>query len=210
MRQAVQGKNYVGPYDGAPDAGKLRTEAAEFQQRMKIVNSSEQCNVPLCRESAIIRVTAEETGDSGRASDRIPQALRAVAGKKGLMIPGMLKCSHCGSPARPRIGDSEQELFPLCERCGFACFRCGERLKVSAVVERVSCRACALEWDAGALGYDLVETDTDDDSATQSSVESKTAKGKHRNGGLEDLTDLLHLVEDYHHSFWQDQPPSPL
>jgi WD40 repeat protein len=213
VRQAVQGKNYDGPYDKAPDANNLRALAAEFQSRMKAPHPDSYCRISLCKSSAI-RVTAEEDGDSGRAVDRIPQALRQSTShiQESKMITGMMKCSHCGSSARPRLGDYEQELFPLCERCGFSCFRCGKRVKVLPDAENVRCRACDLTWDAGGLGYDLIGSIKNGGkkgthSGAKSSSENRT---REQSGGLEDIGDLLHLVEEYHHSLWEDTPSSPL
>jgi WD40 repeat protein len=202
MRQALQGKNYVGPYDRAPDADNLRALAAEFQSRIKVANPEDLCAIPDCRKSAI-RVTAEEDGDSGRASDRIPQSLRQSNEAHSKMVTGMMKCSHCGAPARPRVNEAEQSIFPLCERCGFSCFRCSERLKVSVDAEVVHCRACGLTWNAGALGYELMHPGT-------TSIEPERSIEIHEDpNDLDDLGDLLHLVEEYHHSLWLDRPSSP-
>jgi WD40 repeat protein len=204
MRQAVQGKKYVGPYDGAADADDLRARATEFQSRMKVANPENLCQIPHCRDAAF-RATAEEDGDSGRSLDRIPQTLRQTNEVQSKMITGMMKCSHCGSPARPRLSELEQVLFPLCERCGFSCFRCEERVKVSVDAKKIHCRACDLTWDVGVLGYELIH------SKVKSKSKVSATKEAHADAdGLGDMGDLLHLVEEYHQSLWQDRPPSPL
>lgn len=257
-RQAVQAKEYDGPYDYTPDADDLREKAQIFQKSMmleiyddsgRLIRDSnkkavyrEQCDLPLCTSHVI--TTEEEAGDSRRAVDRIPQALRdattrALNGnetKEKKMVPGMLRCSHCYGLARPRICDKEQEEFPLCERCGFSCFRCGGRVKVGLGVEKIGCEGCGLEWRVGALGYELVGSAGGDGSVGgrgsggggsggKEVRKDKPAvlhldsfehillslKGEKSNGGgLEDMGDLLYLVEDYYQGLWEDKPSSPL
>jgi WD40 repeat protein len=225
-RQATQGMNYDGPYDSAPDAEQLRDAAALFQKKLKVEKDS-QCENPLCKE--YVGVTEEEAGDSGRAVDRIPEALRDAAtsgmvgneAKEGKMVPGMLRCSHCGGLARPRISDKEQEKSPLCERCGFSCFRCGGRVKVGLAVEKVGCARCELEWRIGALGYEVIRSSGCGKTSKkvppvlqldpfQHDVLSLRKEGKAEKSGLEDMGDLLYLVEDYYHGLWEDSPSSAL
>jgi hypothetical protein len=209
VRQAVQGKKYDGPYDKAEDSPNLRALAAEFQSRMRIPVDNAQCQIPLCRD-AVVKLTSEEQGDSGRSVDRIPQELRKSAAiDDKMMVPGMLKCSHCGLPARPRVGEPEQELFSLCERCGFSCFRCGRRLKLPLALDTISCRSCRLEWDIGALGYNLVTELNNKDKHVMVHPDGQSGL-KTGEEGLEDMGDLLHLVEDYHHSLWADSLESSL
>ncbi|QDS77013.1 hypothetical protein FKW77_006296 [Venturia effusa] len=230
-RQAVQAKSYDGPIDYAPDADDLRAKALLFQKSMmleiydasgKVVRDNkgravyrEQCSLPLCTSHNF--TTEEEAGASGRAADRIPQALREATirtlegsvTKEGKMVPGLLRCSHCHGLARPRIGDREQEEFPLCERCGFSCFRCGEKIKVGLGVEKIGCRVCGLEWCIGALGYELLNPSASGkDGKKVRSLD--TSESQSKNGGLESMGDLFHLVEDYYQDLWQDKSLSTL
>jgi WD40 repeat protein len=160
-KQVLQGEFYDGPYDNGPDAEQLRQAAAAFQAKL-VVKKDSQCTIPLCNDHVI--TTEEDAGDSGRAVDRIPQALRDSAAtllaghetKEPRMVAGMLRCSQCGGLARPRVGDKKQEEFPLCERCGFSCFRCGNGVKAGLEVENITCHECGLQWRAGALGYEIV------------------------------------------------------
>ncbi|KAF2420008.1 WD40 repeat-like protein [Tothia fuscella] len=222
VRQAVQGSKYTGPYDQADDASNLRAQSTDFQARLGAQSQQERCQILLCRAAAVIS-TAEEEGDSGRSIDRIPQALRCSLQQDGSkVVVGMLRCSHCSLPARPRIGDPKQESFTLCERCGFSCFRCGDRIKVPPLMTKLACRSCGLEWDIGALGYDLLplrsgigkdrvalgtEKDTEMDVDVLIDVD---AGSDLKDGGLDDMGDLLHLVEEYQHSFWQDRLSPPI
>jgi WD40 repeat protein len=136
--------------------------------------SSWTCPIKLCHDIEALSVTKESEGDSGRWNDRIPESMMAalsIADFNGPRKPkptaGMLECSHCGAPARPRLRDIEQEEFPLCERCGFSCFRCGQRSKIGLALETVSCGNCKLEWRIGALGYDLIKKDDKVDTDMQ-------------------------------------------
>ena len=206
VRQAVQGRQYCGPYNLNPSSEELRVEAARFQARMKPVDKENICQIPLCRETNNF-ITQEEAGDSRRSADRIPQAIRDASAleqpDRQIMIPGTLKCSHCSRPARPRIGDADQELFPLCERCGFACFRCGRRVKMDVLVEEVECKDCGLRWRAGALGYNLIMQPQLLGKQKMVGFTRQTDISGEIGGGLEDVADLLHLMEDYYQSLWE-------
>jgi hypothetical protein len=210
-RQAVQGREYSGPYDLAPDSEKLRACAARFQARMKPIDKENICKIPLCREANNF-VTQEEAGDSGRSTDRIPQAIRDAAAQgqpdRQAIIPGMLKCSHCGRPARPRVGDADQESFPLCERCGFGCFRCGRRGKFDFPLTVIKCRHCGLQWRVGAVGYDITKQPQPSRIQEMEVVRSRTDLLSENDGGLDDIGDLLHLMDDYYQSLWEDKPPT--
>lgn len=235
-RQAVQAKLYDGPYDDTPSSDELREKAMVFQKSMmleivdakgKVIRNQkgevmyrEQCKLPVC--TSHVFTTEEEAGDSGRAVDRIPQtlreaAMRALGGdetREGKMVPGMLRCSHCHGLARPRVGDGEQEEFPLCERCGFSCFRCGARVKIGADIEEIGCGACRLEWSIGALGYEILPSsrrakDGGKDMSKNPPLDH-LEHGGNVDGGLEDMGDLLHLVEDYYQDLWEDKPTSTL
>lgn len=117
------------------------------------------CKIPLCRELEELEGPMEE---SRRWNGRIPANLLktmdhmvAVDKKTRLMaIQSSKKCISCGGAAHPSM-DSQQQLFPLCERCGFSCIRCGERRKLKPSLERVVC-SCG-EWIIGALGYEFVD-----------------------------------------------------
>ncbi|KAF2443429.1 WD40 repeat-like protein [Karstenula rhodostoma CBS 690.94] len=163
IKQAVQGPSYAGPYDASVDAPFLRKQALEMQ--LKFPETSESpCSVCLGPESNPVKITSEEIGDSGRSLDRIPNELRSrwLAGTVDLKIPpAMVPCGSCGRAARPfdRVYSSGgTPLPPRCERCDFTCLRCGGHdTTLSIENESYVCFVCKLNWEIGALGYNLTE-----------------------------------------------------
>jgi WD40 repeat protein len=144
------------------DAPSLESAAPPESLSTNLPVNRSTCPIALCREVEALSVTEENAGDSGRWKDRIPEAMMAALSisersNKNSIVSGMRRCTHCDAPARPRLDDVEQEQFPLCERCGFSCFRCGQRSKIGVKLENVACRDCGLEWTMGALGYELVK-----------------------------------------------------
>ncbi|KAF2742162.1 hypothetical protein M011DRAFT_433611 [Sporormia fimetaria CBS 119925] len=158
VAQVVQGPNYCGPFDSSLDAPQLRFQLKLGQP------STPQCDIPACKES-IVRVTQEELGDSGRSKDRIPFSLLKLGRTEpceNKAILGMTSCSSCGRLARPNL-DISDDGKQFCERCRFKCFRCvgtceiKESYTSTSVVARLHCTVCKGVWEAGALGYELIE-----------------------------------------------------
>jgi WD40 repeat protein len=160
IRQAVQGPSYSGPFDQSIDAPYLREQALEFQLSLSQAPGP-QCDIPSCRDS-IVKVTSEEIGDSGRSTDRIPDELRQqwkLVGSNLTVVSGKSKCTNCGRPARPAETE-DPHCTPghqLCERCHFACFRCGGICRMKPETDKLICQSCFRVWDIGALGYNCVE-----------------------------------------------------
>ncbi|KAK6427693.1 hypothetical protein LTR81_000037 [Elasticomyces elasticus] len=98
-------------------------------------------------------------------------------------------CHSCAAPVRTSTaakGSSKQ----LCERCGFACFRCSRRLQLPAVgssVQQVCCEECELAWDVDVIGYNLVEN---------------IAPGRHH-GNMGDVDGEQDSELFHYHSRWQ-------
>ena len=153
IRQAVQGPNYAGPFDSSVDAPFLREQALQFQLDLA-KPAGPQCAIPACKD-AIVRVTSEEIGDSGRSLDRIADELRQAwkTPRSTLMksIPGKSRCQNCDGIARP---STSGETY--CERCSFACFRCCQRIKVPPATDKLMCPHCSGVWEIGALGFESV------------------------------------------------------
>ncbi|GME40583.1 hypothetical protein GTA08_BOTSDO07819 [Neofusicoccum parvum] len=171
IRQAVQGPEYKGPWDNAGDAQALRKAAVRFQDSFSSLPTV-TCELPGCRDAAS-KLVPEEAGDSGRSSDRIPDALRSLGPatreqkKRATTIAPALKCSRCHTrPARPHVGDADSEnegAKPVCERCSFSCLRCGEPALLHNNAKYVYCPQCRGLWRADVLGYRLLHmADWDD------------------------------------------------
>ena len=62
------------------------------------------------------------------------------------------KCRQCSSP----ISTVTAASSGLCERCDFACFRCGHLASLSGDASYVNCTRCEVSWKAGVLGYELL------------------------------------------------------
>ncbi|KAF2800459.1 WD40 repeat-like protein [Melanomma pulvis-pyrius CBS 109.77] len=155
--QTVQGPNYVGPFDISIEAPFLREQALEFQLNFAMTPTP-QCRISSCRE--ISKITFEETGYSGRSEDRIPDELRKqwkLTGSGHITIPGKAKCTDCGRPAPPMESTANADGAPSCERCSFACFRCGAISQIQPETEYLVCTTCKRTWEIGALGYECVQ-----------------------------------------------------
>ncbi|WPH04066.1 WD40 repeat-like protein [Acrodontium crateriforme] len=61
-------------------------------------------------------------------------------------------CERCKAPIQTiNIGQGSN----FCERCEFACFRCGGPAEVSPRATYIHCTACRLSWVANLLGYEF-------------------------------------------------------
>jgi len=159
IRQSVQGPHYMGPFDESVDAPHLREAALKFQLDLS-QEIGDQCVIPHCQDS-ILKVTSEEIGDSGRSLGRIPDEIRQqwkTDGTKLALMPGKIRCSNCGRAALPSSASNNGEV--LCERCSFACFRCGAPNAIPPSNEKFTCNACKRIWDIGALGYECLAEST--------------------------------------------------
>ncbi|KAF2269015.1 WD40 repeat-like protein [Lojkania enalia] len=158
IRQAVQGPSYSGPFDSSVDAPFLREQALKFQLSLAKTPGS-QCDIPACKDN-VVKITSEDIGESGRSGDRIPDELRrqwTMELSDLKIVPGKSKCTNCGRPARvlDSVTDTKQAL--LCERCAFACFRCGSNICVHTQTETLTCDVCKGVWDIGVLGYECMK-----------------------------------------------------
>jgi len=161
VNQVVQGPRYAGPYDLSGEARLLREQASAFQRSMAAVAGGPPCRLPACKDT-INKTTMEDTGDSGRSLDRIPDELsRAwnVSEPSPQLVPGKAKCTRCGraarlSPAAKDARDEASAMAMLCERCAFACLRCGAPHPILPGATRLRCPSCAGGWDLGALGFE--------------------------------------------------------
>ncbi|KXT01039.1 hypothetical protein AC578_4438 [Pseudocercospora eumusae] len=89
-----------------------------------------------------------------------PRSAKHKRGKRTKCLSCMLKhlgltteCVRCSAPARV---EAESGKASLCERCNFACFRCSQPVSFSRDTSTVTCEACSISWEAGVLGYEVV------------------------------------------------------
>ena len=212
IHQVVQGIRYAGPFDQSVDAPFLREQALEFQLNMTQTSGS-QCNIAACKNN-IVKVTSEEIGDSGRSSDRIPDELRrqwTAVDTNTRIMPGKSKCTHCGRPARPSPSD-DPDASVLCERCSFACFRCGAVNPIAAATTTLICDSCAGVWEIGALGYECIEqpalTSFNLDVPPLRRFGKDILLARSDDKGTT-FGDGMNALTDYYHSLAIDRPESP-
>jgi WD40 repeat protein len=212
-QQVLQGPNYAGPFDQGVDARSLRQQALEFQLSLT-AQPGPQCSIPTCKDN-IVKTTSEEIGDSGRSADRIPHDLRLQwlsIDASAKMMPGKSKCTNCSRPARPLPSDHGPDDAVLCERCSFACFRCGAANAVAPNTETLVCNSCSGVWEIGALGYECAKAPKF--RSTNLGVPSLKRFGKDI---LEELLDdestthgdEMNALTDYYYSLAIDRPESP-
>ncbi|EME86628.1 uncharacterized protein MYCFIDRAFT_172343 [Pseudocercospora fijiensis CIRAD86] len=89
-----------------------------------------------------------------------PQNAKLTRGKRTKCLTCMLKhlglsteCVRCSAPARVEVQSGKA---PLCERCNFTCFRCSQPVSFSRDTYSITCEACSISWEAGVLGYEVV------------------------------------------------------
>lgn len=209
IRQAVQGPQYMGPFDQSVDAPFLRQQALELQLDLAIARGL-QCDIAACREN-LIKTTSEEVGDSGRSGDRVPDELRLQWKTVDTthIIPGKSRCTQCGRPARPAT-DSTSNI--LCERCSFACFRCNAVNAVDPATTTLVCSACGGVWDIGVLGYECVQQPAFKGEALNVPNLKKWGKEVHAEK-LEafdtDFGDDMNALTDYYYSLAITEPENP-
>lgn len=212
VRQVVQGPSYAGPYDRKDDAPCLRQQALERQVSMA-KEQGPQCDIPACKDSSFLKITNDEIGDSGRSEDRIPDELRRQRislGTKAKVLVGKTKCAHCGQPARPNSFDPSAAY---CERCSFACFRCGADNPIGADTTKFICDSCAGVWDIGVLGYECiahpiaVRKATDVPSLSKKFMEAAYLQEATDNNSS--FGDEMNALTDHYFSLAINRPESP-
>jgi WD40 repeat protein len=213
IRQVVQGSNYAGPFDQSVDAPFLREQALQFQLSLTMPPGP-QCDIPACRDN-LNKTTSEDVGDSGRSLDRIPDDLRRqwkAIDSTTRIIPGKSRCTHCSRPALPSFSTTDPGAAVLCERCSFACFRCGSVNPIAPATTILICDSCAGIWDIGVLGYECVQQPVF--AGTKLDVPGLKKWGKEAYGErLEDVDtafgDEVNALTEYYFGLAIDRPESP-
>ena len=114
-----------------------------------------------------LNMTSDELVDAGLTS-RCFTCLRPAAPAKLSKQPTCERCYRsrnlltaaceiCSGPIRmsSKVPDTQ-----LCERCNFACFRCGRPTLIARSANSITCDRCGLTWMTGVLGYELVKEST--------------------------------------------------
>jgi WD40 repeat protein len=213
IHQVLQGPNYAGPFDQGVDAPYLRQQALEFQLGLT-AQPGPQCSILTCKDN-IVKVTSEEIGDSGRSADRIPDSLRLQwlnIDASAKIMPGKSKCTYCSRPARPSTSNYSSDDAVLCERCSFACFRCGAVNAVAPITDILICDSCAGVWEVGALGYECIEAPAA--KGVKLDVPSLRRFGRDvlEERSDDEMTaygDDINALTDYYYSLAIDRPESP-
>lgn len=208
-QQVIQGLNYEGPFDRNDDSytKNLREEAFEFQ-RIVAIPKGPQCDLPNCADN-VNTTTYEDVGDLGRSADRIPDELRRQwLDETARVVPGKSKCTYCSRPAIPSL--SADGAF--CERCSFACFRCGGTSYITGATSTLECGSCGGLWGVGALGYECSRQP----EATGGDLDVPPLKRFGRETYLERLEDVntmfgdeMNALTDYYFGLAIDRPESP-
>jgi len=89
------------------------------------------------------------TGPAARPKRGLPLCENCSLSRAGLTA----RCSKCATPTRPNLNEGEHPN--ICERCNFHCFRCGSVAAISPEGDTVTCESCSIQWEAGALGYEV-------------------------------------------------------
>jgi hypothetical protein len=155
--------------------------------QVSVAATSNDIKMKSSTNMAAERLAKSIVTDSNRHEDRIPTNLMAMLTlsdenleedfvkssaqqiHKHLPVQARKFCAHCGGHARLPSAivseegntlkvNEEQEAFPLCERCGFSCFRCAKRIKVALGATKIKCGSCKVQWEIGTLGYHRVGT----------------------------------------------------
>jgi hypothetical protein len=155
-----------------PKAEAFQRSLLEMEPRKPDGEVTYHDTVHRCKlDCNVLRTTEDmdgEVDDSARWQLRDPSMLRLLTripsvgtGQDGvdrkqqdaMKRAGLLTtCSECRRPARIATDGSKV----LCENCSFACFRCGKPAAISPDTMRITCASCELVWEAGALGYELL------------------------------------------------------
>lgn len=169
IRQAVQGPNYKPNKElVTASEAELHIQAQKFQRdlfhqrnRWKKLKKSmaggpkiKPCQLECGYKPKVPDDDDDEVPDTKRSSQRIPDELRrpAPTGRDAITKGLLANCSECGAKCLPA---EDAGAAPICEECGFACLRCGERAELYIKENRLHCAACQLDWDIGALGYEV-------------------------------------------------------
>jgi WD40 repeat protein len=145
--------NYLpagGDDDGeAPDDRRSEQRVpGGIRPQRKILDASDMTNSEVA-EAGLTSKCIACTGPAAKPKRGLPICERCSLSRSGLTA----RCEKCATPTRPNLNEGKHHN--ICERCNFRCFRCGSVAAVSPEGDTVTCEPCGIEWEAGALGYEV-------------------------------------------------------
>jgi len=145
--------NYLpaaGDDDGeAPDDRKSEQRMpGNLRPQRKILNAGDMTNSEIA-EAGLTSKCIACTGPAAKPKRSLPLCERCSLSRSGLTA----RCGKCAAPIRPSLNEGDNK--DICERCSFHCFRCGSVAAVSHEGDVITCDPCGIQWEAGALGYEV-------------------------------------------------------
>lgn len=147
------GCNYLpaaGDEDGeVPDDRRSEQRVpSSIRPQREVLNAGDMTNSEVAEAEMTSRCIAC-TGPAAKPKRGLPLCEACSLSRSGLTS----RCEQCATPIRPNL--NEGDLKNICERCNFHCFRCGSVAAVSAEGDTITCDLCGIQWEAGALGYEV-------------------------------------------------------
>jgi WD40 repeat protein len=147
--------NYLpagGDDDGeAPDDRRSEQRVpGSLRPQRKILDASDMTNSEVA-EAGLTSKCIACTGPAAKPKRGLTLCERCSLSRSGLTA----RCEKCATPTRPNLDGKENDRQNICERCSFHCFRCGSVAAVSSEGDTVTCESCGIQWEAGALGYEV-------------------------------------------------------
>ena len=138
-KQAVQGPNYLGPFDKAPDANGLRRSAAAFQKKAQATISSSSTR------ATPAPFTDEDVADAKHWEERIPSQLHGPPFQKYMQYlahtdTNTSGCSKC--TGRDVILRFAEDFV--------------RGIAGTPSDDEFACRRCGAHWRADVLGYEIL------------------------------------------------------
>jgi WD40 repeat protein len=140
-------------YGEAPDDRRSEQRVpGSIRPQRNILNAGDMTNSEIA-EAGLTSKCIACTGPAAKPKPKrgLPLCESCSLSRSGLTA----RCSKCATPTRPNLNDNENDHPNICERCNFHCFRCGSVAAVSPEGDTVTCEPCGIQWEAGALGYEV-------------------------------------------------------
>lgn len=117
-------------------------------QSNSILDASDLSNAEII-EAGLTSKCCSCMGPAAAPKRGLPKCQRCFLKQSGLTA----RCSKCSAPVPLDLDNPQKQV--ICQSCDFHCLRCGRTAMVSSKGRIVTCRACRVQWEAGALGYEV-------------------------------------------------------